>query len=571
MKKFIHGLFSLLERPSELKFRILIYVLSLAGLIAVSGSLGFQQTLEVDSIGYLFEAQLMSEGRLTLQLPQPDGPYQIASLVKDNGKMYGRYFPGHPALIAASIKIFGHPYPLIWLICAFTPLLLYLISRRLFPSSPLGLHRAIVLIVLLQFDYFLIESNLMSQGATTAGCLFAILALFTYEEQTSARKKILYALLAVTVLMALFTSRPVDSLMMFAFFGVLWLYRRIRRRDKTAIPILFISIFIAAFFIGLFLSFNKAVTGSYFTTPYQKYLPGDEPFRWGGCVRYNDCYMTCLTPPKILSNFFLNYRHSLGFSIPLRALDVIFYVPFMQGYFLLILDIVLMLALTLLIYLGWRRTNAFDQNNMTIIFGYCLFHVFVYSNFNGLLPEFYIHRAKFLMTLVLIHSVWNLELPTIKLDRYKAQYLMIPFLFYSMIGFAGLRYIDFRDGVVGHGELDNVIKKISVFDKSKKLVFVDADPPSCRPVDVFDRISNPPLLVFEFHFGIKYYLNPSLKGDPLVLKFTNTEEVCEVIRQHPDYKPYVWHPTPLKDNPKRWVVRLDELHLPCKHYLLDNK
>lgn len=93
-----------------------------------------------DSVTYLFQAQTLARGALTAPAPplaEPDATAHFAQeflLVRD-GRWFGKYPPGYPALLALGV-LAGAPWLVNPLLAAMTVALVYALARQLYGRGP---------------------------------------------------------------------------------------------------------------------------------------------------------------------------------------------------------------------------------------------------------------------------------------------------------------------------------------------------------------------------------------------------------------------------------------------------
>jgi hypothetical protein len=124
-----------------------------------------------DSVTYLFQAQTLARGALTAPAPPlagPDGSAHFAQeflLVRD-GRWFGKYPPGYPALLAVGVLV-GAPWLVNPLLAAATIPLLYALTRTIYTKNTgRRVTGALAALLLAASPFFLIMSgSLMSHAA----------------------------------------------------------------------------------------------------------------------------------------------------------------------------------------------------------------------------------------------------------------------------------------------------------------------------------------------------------------------------------------------------------------------
>lgn len=112
-----------------------------------------------DSVTYLFQAKTLARGALSA--PAPPSPQAFAQeflLVRD-GRWFGKYPPGYPALLALGI-LAGAPWLINPLLATVTVPLIYAAGRRLYPGTPVPALLAAALPLASPFFLFMSGSHM---------------------------------------------------------------------------------------------------------------------------------------------------------------------------------------------------------------------------------------------------------------------------------------------------------------------------------------------------------------------------------------------------------------------------
>jgi len=219
---------------------------------------------------YLFQAQLLTSGHLYAEgLPAPIRQAFDNQFVVNGDRRYGMYFVGHPAIMAAALKLGA----IDWvgsIEAALTFLLAAALATRLYGPRTATLTG--ILLVLSPF-FILISATAMSQPTSA---LF--LALFWYAAlriETAPRSLIWWTVAAAALCIAGLT-RPQTAVLLALppLVRLGWLVSQRRLRPGWSAPMAFGLIFAAG--AAVFLWVNHATTGSMFLSSYTAY------WQWSG-------------------------------------------------------------------------------------------------------------------------------------------------------------------------------------------------------------------------------------------------------------------------------------------------
>jgi hypothetical protein len=145
------------------------------GLVTVSryGVLGDTAITDDENV-YSFMARTFASGRLYLpSMPEPVRPFFNNHFIINDGKWYGIYFPGHPALLALGERVhLMHWVPTVS--AALTVPLTFAVGRRVF-----GQRAALLALPLLAVSPFFILSSATLLAHSTAGLLLMAFAYAT--------------------------------------------------------------------------------------------------------------------------------------------------------------------------------------------------------------------------------------------------------------------------------------------------------------------------------------------------------------------------------------------------------
>lgn len=243
-----------------------------------------------DSVTYLFQAQTLTRGDLTAPAPPLAGPEysehfdQEFLLVRD-GRWFGKYPPGYPAVLAAGV-LAGGPWLVNPLLAALTIPLLFALAKILYGEgrpTTAGLMPCACLLLAMSPFFLVMSGSLMAHAAE----LFwtALFMVAWARAVGSGRRR--WAAAAGLAIGMLFLTRQFTALTVGLSFGVSWpvFSRRPASRAPTtgaalhraahfrsAVPRLLL--FAAPFVLAL-LGYQAAVTGDPFTDPRLLYWPYD--------------------------------------------------------------------------------------------------------------------------------------------------------------------------------------------------------------------------------------------------------------------------------------------------------
>jgi Dolichyl-phosphate-mannose-protein mannosyltransferase len=214
---------------------------------------------------YAFMARMFATGRVYLpSLPEPVRPFFDGHFLINNGKWYGIYFPGHPALLA--LGELAHVMRWVPAMCAaLTVPLAFAVGRRVF-----GQRAALLALPLLVLSPFFILSSATLLAHSTAGLLlmvfvYAVLRVLEGPERGE------WWLAAGLALGWVALTRPLSA----AAFSLPWLVllairlgRDAGRRPWTG-AVLFC--FVIAGAAGLLAAYQMVLSGDPFTTGYHTF------------------------------------------------------------------------------------------------------------------------------------------------------------------------------------------------------------------------------------------------------------------------------------------------------------
>lgn len=223
-----------------------------------------------DEYAYVVSAKLFARGELSVPSPPEPRFFDVMHVVND-GKFYGKYPPGWPAVLAMG-EAAGVPWLVNPLLGFATLLLVWWSARRHFSDSA----AAMAALLLLANPFLILNS---ASYFSHPACLLFVLG-FTHLALVAAREPARRAAFLGAGLLAgaAFTVRPFTALWACLPAGLallLELRHRERRRDLAAG--LALAALPAAALVGLVLAYNSAQTGDPFLNPFEKYARWDAP------------------------------------------------------------------------------------------------------------------------------------------------------------------------------------------------------------------------------------------------------------------------------------------------------
>jgi len=244
--------------------RLFVAVLMVAGaglVMAVAHLVLQNQPVTDDERVYLFQADLLSRGRLFLE-SQPLREFFDNVFVINNGKWYGKYPPGHPLLLVPGV-IVGLPRVVPAILAAINLLLLYRLAGFYFSRR---LARVAALLLLFSPFFLFTGATLLSQTSS-----LTMLLLFAFCAQRSLAGGS-WALLAGLAAGMAFLIRPYTALMIGLPIAAAW-FLALRQRRQPLKPWL-TALAVASLFLVILLGVNQALTGNPLKSGYSE-VPGE--------------------------------------------------------------------------------------------------------------------------------------------------------------------------------------------------------------------------------------------------------------------------------------------------------
>jgi tetratricopeptide (TPR) repeat protein len=284
---------------------IIAFLMIVVGLLIYYGVLG-QTNMFIDEFSYLFQAKVMTEGKLYTQSPPMPRFFSCAHIIND-GKWYSKFTPGLPALLIPGI-ILDIPFIIPILTAAGSLVLLYLVTKEIF-----GRQAAFVSVFLALFSPYFIMSAVTIFPHTPQG-FFVLLFLFLLLKTDKSDKLYIPFAAGISAGVAILI-RPADAAAAIAGFIPFIIYLAIKSENKkqfakkAALAVLGLCIG-----TGMLLYSNWIQNGSLFLMGFEKYWSIE---KWGfGSFGH--------TPLKGLWNLFFSSARMAFWVVPLTSAGLLF-------------------------------------------------------------------------------------------------------------------------------------------------------------------------------------------------------------------------------------------------------
>lgn len=221
---------------------------------------------DADEAAYLLQARALSHGHLTLSAAAHGRFFRPWLTGEYHGRLFTKYLPGLPAVLAASLKLFGSAVPALgviaasWVVSTYAAAVQLLGDRR--PALLASGLVALSPIALVQSSLYL--SYALNSALLFGGVAATLVGLSRAERRWSVLSGVFFGCALLT--------RPFDVWLVLLPL-VMLVALRYRREVRRLIRALAWSVLGAVPLVGLLLAFNAAVTGSALRMP----LPGVEP------------------------------------------------------------------------------------------------------------------------------------------------------------------------------------------------------------------------------------------------------------------------------------------------------
>ncbi len=220
---------------------------------------------------YLLQAEALAHGQLTLPASLHAGPFQPWLTGEHDGRVFTKYLPGWPALLAVSLVVTGSATPVLFLVAAGLILAVYAFALEL-----LGSRRAALLAAALTVlsPLFLVHTATFLSYAASAALLLAASACWLRGARLGSRRLLL---LAGALYGWAFLVRPFDVLLVAgpvaAYLVVRYALSRRERDPRRLGRALAWAVAGGLPLLGVALAYDAMVTGHPLRLP----LPATDP------------------------------------------------------------------------------------------------------------------------------------------------------------------------------------------------------------------------------------------------------------------------------------------------------
>ncbi|MCB9420974.1 MAG: glycosyltransferase family 39 protein [Ardenticatenaceae bacterium] len=189
---------------SQPKTIVLLIALGvLAATVYIAGNVLERMPHVQDSITYLFQAEILARGRLWANAPPLPDFFDHQFLLVRNGRWFGQYPPGFPAVLAIGM-LMGQPWLINPLLAALTVPLLYWLGKELYGRAT-GL---LTVLLALVSPFFLFMSGSMMAHPAELFWLTLFMASWVHALKSNERR---WTLLAGVGLGMVFLTRQVTA------------------------------------------------------------------------------------------------------------------------------------------------------------------------------------------------------------------------------------------------------------------------------------------------------------------------------------------------------------------------
>jgi 4-amino-4-deoxy-L-arabinose transferase-like glycosyltransferase len=219
-----------------------------------------------DEVAYLFQARTMAQGRLTVPSPEPVDSFWTPFVIDYQGRRFGKYPPGWPAVLAPGVMA-GVPWLVNPILAAVALYLVYRLGRTLYDGRT-GLLAAVLGLVSPLF--LVLGGSFLSHLAS----LVWLLLFSLWFVWTARGRHWGYALGAGLALGAAFLTRSLTAVAYAAPFVIYSLVQIVRRRQAHWPRYLLVALAGGAI-AALLPAYQWAVTGDPWLNPYLLWWPYD--------------------------------------------------------------------------------------------------------------------------------------------------------------------------------------------------------------------------------------------------------------------------------------------------------
>ena len=247
----------------------LILLICLAALLATAAVsiLAFERLPHLeDEVAYLFQAKTMALGRLTVPSPEPEEAFWTPFVLDHEGRRFGKYSPGWPAVLALGVLL-RLPWLVNPLLAALSLYLVYRLGRTLYDGATGLLAAALGLLSPL---FLVLGGSFLSHLAS----LFWLLLFSLWFIWTARGRHSGYALGAGAALGIAFLTRPLTAAA-YALPFIVYSLVQVAQRRQTHWPRYLLVAAVGGGLAALLPAYQWAVTGDPWLNPYVLWWPYD--------------------------------------------------------------------------------------------------------------------------------------------------------------------------------------------------------------------------------------------------------------------------------------------------------
>jgi 4-amino-4-deoxy-L-arabinose transferase-like glycosyltransferase len=255
------------RQPKWLALILAFFLISLLGTAFVSRQVFEGIPHLEDEIAFQFQAQTLAGGRLWAPIPDHPEFFSRPFLIEHEGKWFGKYPPGHPAILALG-ELVGQPWLVNPLASSLTLVFLFLIGRKIYGART----GALACLLALVSPFFLLQSGTFLSHPTTVLLMTVFIYCFLRSLEPRSRH---FALLAGFALGAAFLCRQLTAValvMPFVIYGL----TRLPRNPGTELKRNGLIVLGFLPFLVMLLAYNNVLTGNPIASPYELYWPYDK-------------------------------------------------------------------------------------------------------------------------------------------------------------------------------------------------------------------------------------------------------------------------------------------------------
>ncbi|HEY3083465.1 MAG TPA: glycosyltransferase family 39 protein [Chloroflexota bacterium] len=251
---------------AELPLAISLAVATTAFAAVIADSLLERMPHVQDSVAYLFQAKIFATGRLWADLPPMPEFFEHEFVVMRDGRWFGKYPPGFPALLSLGV-LAGVPWLVSPLLAGLTSLATYALGARA-AGRPVGLLAALLL--LFSPFYLFLSGEFMAHTAGLALAMFFALAYLHADRGSRSG-----AILAGLALGGGALVRPWTALLLAAPFG-LDLLLRLHRQPRSTLRLAALMAVGLAPPLAAYVGWNWVMAGGPFANTMELWWPTDK-------------------------------------------------------------------------------------------------------------------------------------------------------------------------------------------------------------------------------------------------------------------------------------------------------